>query len=441
MSAKNFAAIVGSLPLSKNNQNWFPRWVYRFASSQNKGRSETLVVSDETVLHFLKSLRDNQVPAWQRLQAARAVQCYRTNVLNSTEPSLKPFCAKLEQLAAVESNGGVFNQSEHREQVAANIDHSAPECLRLMQAELRLRHYASDTEKAYLGWIRRFIRYKRCSELTKFSENDIKEFLTELAVNGRVAVSTQNQALSALLFLYEKVYGRELEFLDAVKSKKPETRPVVFSREEISGLFPLFHGRARLVFQLLYGAGMRHREVLRLPIKDIEFDLGYIVVRNGKGAKDRVTILPDSSIVAIRDCIRQAKIVHEGDLAEGFGEVYLPYALSSKYPNACREISWQYLLPSRQRSRDPRTGKFRRHHIGDRFFANAFRRAVKQAGIEKMAVPHSLRHSFATHMLDDGTDIRTVQELLGHKDISTTQIYLHVMNKTGVAVKSPVDGL
>ena len=441
MSANQFNAIVGSLPLTKNDRIWFPRWVFRFAETQNRGRAERLVVSEDVVIQFLRVLRDNQVPAWQRLQAARATQCYRSNVLKMEEPSLNFICSKLEQLAAGEKNSDTKDLAGKRLQVEKHIDLSNAKCLQLMQVELRLRHYAMETEKAYLGWIRRFSTFKGSSELEQYSENDIKEFLSDLAVNGNVASSTQNQALSALLFLYEKVYGRELEFLDAVKSKKPESRPVVFSREEIGRLFPLFHGRNRLIFQLLYGAGMRHREVLRLRVKDIEFDQGHIVVRDGKGAKDRVTVLPETTLDAIRDCIRSTRSIHERDLHEGFGNVYLPHALAKKYPNAASEFGWQYLFPSRQRSKDPRSGKFRRHHIGDAAFGSAFRRAVKRANIEKLAVPHSLRHSFATHMLEDGADIRTVQELLGHKDVSTTQIYLHVMNKPGLAIKSPVDTL
>jgi len=442
LSAAEFFRLSATLPLSKTNREWFPKWILRFSTYQNKSRDAELEISSDLVIQFLREVRDNEVPAWKRLQAARAIQCYRTEVLKRSEPSLDEICAKLHQLAAIEDvSKGMQSDSKHEKTVAENVDSSLSKQLQAMQAELRLRHYAKETEKAYLGWIKRLVAFIGRSDLETYSEPDFKEFLTDLAVQGNVAVSTQNQALSAILFLFEKVYGRKLDFMDAVKSKRPETLPVVFSRDEISRLFQLMSGQNRLIFQLLYGAGLRHREALRLRVKDIEFDLGQIVVRDGKGSKDRVTVLPESSIAGIEDCKRQARLIHERDLAMGFGEVYLPYALSKKYPNACREFGWQYLLPSRQLSKDPRSGKMRRHHLGDSSFGYAFQNAVQIAKIEKLAKPHSLRHSFATHMLEDGADIRTVQSLLGHKDVATTQIYLHVMNRPGLAVKSPVDAL
>ncbi len=439
MSANQFAGRVHELKLRKNDTAWFPRWIFRFASHQRRSRDRQLEVTDSTVISFLRGLRDRGVPAWQRLQAVRAIQTYRSEILNTQSPRLQNIQQTLQRVAANERHdAGQLSPIQERA-LLDSIDKSAPTWIQQMHAELRLRHYALDTEKAYVGWIRRFIKSCGSQHLEQFGEAEIKEFLTGLAVNGKVAVSTQDQALSALLFLYEKVMGRKLEFLDVVKSKKPQTLPVVLSRSEIRKLYKLCHGRTRALFQLLYGSGLRHREALRLRIKDLCFDTGQILVRNAKGDKDRVTVLPQSSIQLLKTQIRITRATHDCDLQNGFGEVYLPYALDRKYQNACRQFCWQYLFPSRQLSRDPRSGKVRRHHLREGSFGDFFRRSVRRAGIEKHAVPHSLRHSFASHMLEDGADIRTVQELLGHKDVSTTMIYLHVMNKPGLAVRSPVD--
>ena len=442
MSANEFSSAVSGFSLRKNDVEWFPRWIFRFSSHLNKNRATVLIVSRKSAVGFSRALRDRNVPAWQRLQAIRAVVCYRQHILKSAEPALDDIVKTLGQLAAEEKAlGEGMASKQFQATVRQNIDRKAPQCIQQMQEELRLRHYALDTEQAYLGWIRRFIKFQGSQELEKFGENELKLFLTELAVVGNVAASTQNQALSALLFLYEKVFGRELEFLDAVKSKKPERRPTVLSQDEIARLYPLFGGRHQLIFQLLYGSGLRHREGLRLRIKDIEFDQGHILVRDGKGEKDRVTVLPDASVSSLQNQIEETRLIHERDIEEGFGEVFLPYALARKYPGAAREFAWQYLFPSRQKSRDPRTGKTRRHHLRESSFGDFFRGAVVRAKIDKPAVPHSLRHSFATHLLEEGADIRTVQELLGHKDVTTTQIYLHVMNRPGLAVTSPVDKL
>jgi integron integrase len=260
-------------------------------------------------------------------------------------------------------------------------------------------------------------------------------------VEGDVAVNTQNQAKSALLFLYQSVFGRELGFLDVVSASKPARLPVVLSREEIARLLPEFTDLKRLMFLVMYGAGLRHKECRRLRVKDICLNEGHLVVRTGKGEKDRITVLPDR---CRRDLIAQLERVgrlHTQDLAGGRGDVYLPYALERKYPNEKRELGWQWMFPATGLSVDPRTGERRRHHISEEFFSKFFKTATDRIGILKNAVPHSLRHSFATHLLEDGADIRTVQELLGHKDVRTTMIYLHVMNKPGLAVKSPVDAM
>jgi len=310
-----------------------------------------------------------------------------------------------------------------------------------MRKELRLRHKAMETEKAYVGWVGRFINHCGSDDLNRFGEPQIKSFLTDLAVEGNVAVSTQDQAKSALLFLYQSVLGRELAFLDVTRANKPRRLPVVLSRGEIALLIPEFVGTRRLMFLVMYGAGLRHAECRRLRVKDVCFEEGHIVVRNGKGDKDRITVLPERSSEELRLQIERVRRQHLHDLDAGFGTVYLPHALHRKYPNENREFGWQWVFPSQQMSKDPRSGITRRHHISENFFADNFKAAIDRVGILKNAVPHSLRHSFATHLLEGGSDIRTVQELLGHKDVKTTMIYTHVMNRPGIAVKSPVDQL
>ena len=305
---------------------------------------------------------------------------------------------------------------------------------------LRVRHYSIRTEETYLQWIKRYILFHNKTHPRDLGESEISAYLTHLAVNKNVSASTQNQALSALLFLYQQVLGIKLDWLDnVVRAKRPKRLPVVLSRDEIQRVLKLITGTNGLVARLMYGTGMRLMEVMRLRIKDIDLSYKQILIRSGKGDKDRVTLLPESLIPELQQQIGLVKELHQADLAEGYGRVHLPFALARKYPNADRELAWQYVFPSLKRSIDPRSGRMGRHHLDEKNIQRATRHAARKAGINKLISSHTLRHSFATHLLEQGYDIRTIQELLGHKDVSTTMIYTHVMGRGGKGVKSPLD--
>ncbi len=321
----------------------------------------------------------------------------------------------------------------------ANPSH-APKLLDQVRGKIRLKHYSIRTEQAYVDWIRRFILHFGKRHPRELGAAEVEQFLTHLAVAGNVAASTQNQAKSALLFLYREVLEAELPWLDNVeRAKAPKRLPVVLTREEVQGVLGRLSGTHWLIASLLYGAGLRIMEGLRLRVKDVEFSRKEILVRDGKGFKDRVTMLPAALAAPLAEHLKRVKALHEQDLAAGRGAVCLPYALERKYPNASRDWAWQYVFPSANLSEDPRTGIERRHHLQDQAVQRAMRQAVRDAGVAKPATPHTLRHSFATHLLEGGYDIRTVQELLGHADVSTTMIYTHVLNKGGRGVTSPLD--
>lgn len=309
-----------------------------------------------------------------------------------------------------------------------------------MRNKLRVNHYSIRTEQTYLDWIKRFIFFHDKQHPKNLGAKQVEDFLTHLAVAGKVSASTQNQAKSALLFLYREVLEVQLPWLDNVtQAKTPKRLPVVLTVSEVRALLSHLSGTHFLVAGLLYGAGMRLMEAIRLRVKDVEFSRGEIIVREGKGFKDRVTMLPEAVVSPLKAHLVKVKALHDEDLAQGYGDVYLPFALDKKYPNAGREWGWQYVFPSRNLSVDPRSGKTRRHHIDEKGLQRAIKQAVRDLGLVKPATPHTLRHSFATHLLQSGYDIRTVQELLGHSDVSTTMIYTHVLNKGGRGVVSPLD--
>jgi len=320
------------------------------------------------------------------------------------------------------------------------MDDGKPKLLAQVRQQIRLRNYSIRTEAVYAEWVKRYIRFHRYRHPAEMGAAEIEAFLSHLAVGRNVSGSTQNQALAALLFLYKQVLGVNLPWLDdIVRAKKPKHLPVVLARDEVARVLDELSGVQWLVANLLYGAGLRLLEALRLRVKDIDFARGELLVRDGKGQKDRVTMLPQCLILPLQEHLQKVAVLHRADLAEGFGRTNLPFALARKYPNAAAEWGWQFVFPSGNRSQDPRSQGIFRHHVHEKTIQRAVREAVRRAGLIKPATPHTFRHSFATHLLEAGQDIRTVQELLGHADVKTTQIYTHVLNRGALGVLSPLD--
>ena len=317
-----------------------------------------------------------------------------------------------------------------------------PKLLDQVRQAIRTRQYSYKTEKAYVGWIKRFIFFHNKRHPAEMGEAEIARFLSSLATDRRVSASTQNQALNALLFLYHQVLFKKVGYVQGViRAKRPRRLPVVLTRDEVRSILGQLQGPDQIMTMLLYGAGLRLMECLRLRVKDIYFTTNQILIRDGKGQKDRVTMLPASAREPLRQHLQEVKTQHQKDLENHYAGTSLPYALERKYPNASKEWAWQYVFPATRLCADPRWGVARRHHIHESVLQRSVKDAVSNAGIAKSAGPHTFRHSFATHLLEDGYDIRTVQELLGHKDVSTTMIYTHVLNRGGRGVLSPADRL
>lgn len=312
--------------------------------------------------------------------------------------------------------------------------------LEQVQDAIRAKHYSLRTEKTYLDWIRRFILYHNKRHPREMGVPEVQDFIVHLATKDNVSASTQNQALSAVTFLYRHVLLKELQFpTDTIRPGRSKPLPVVLTVQEARAVINNMNGTPKLMAKILYGSGLRLMECLRLRVKDVDFGNHQIVIREGKGEKDRFTILPDSITDELQAHLMVVKAMHEKDLKEGFGETSLPYALAQKYKSASKEWLWQYIFPASVRSIDPISQKEKRHHLDPGVLQKAIRKAAQMAKIQKPVSPHIFRHSFATHLLQNGYDIRTVQELLGHKDVNTTMIYTHVLQRGGLAVKSPLD--
>ena len=457
MSLERMEGAVRKATLSEGDAKWFPRWLECYARWTRELSCAAIEIREKELIQLLRSLRDSGKPAFTRLQVVRSLEFYQRHVLSSVSPDLSPIRMKLEEISEREKAQRASPEATERspllpqdklnehddKMLIGRIDTTEPILLQQMRKLMRVRHYATRTERSYTGWIQRFAQFVGGWEKIAggVGEMEVKEFLSDLAVNGRVAASTQNQAFNALLFLFRDVLNREMNFLHAERAKRPSRIPVVLTREEIAATLRQLRGGHLLFAQILYGGGLRHYEGLRLRVKDIDLARRQIVIRDGKGAKDRVTVLPESVIEPLRRQLESVKQLHEQDLAAGFGSVWLPYAFARKSPQAAMQFEWQFLFPASKLSTDPHDGAIHRHHMHESVFQHSLTRAVRAASIQKRVTPHVLRHSFATHLLENGSDIRTVQELLGHADVSTTMIYTHVLQQGPLGVKSPLDRL
>jgi integron integrase len=317
-----------------------------------------------------------------------------------------------------------------------------PKLIGELRQALRCKHYSRRTEQSYCNWVRRFVRFHKMRNPAEMSEAEINAFLSHLGLRRKVSASTQNQALSAILFLYKGVLKKDIKNLgDVIRARKPRHLPIVMTKDEVAEVLGHLEGTLWLMCSLMYGAGLRLTECLRLRVQDIDFGSNQIAIRDGKGFKDRTTMLPQAAKRPLLDHLEMVRGVHDRDLADGYGRVQMPYALARKYPKADREWRWQYVFPQRNRWVSRQTGEQGRHHLDESIVQKAVKAAVSETGITKRVSCHTMRHSFATHLLEDGYDIRTVQELLGHKDVRTTMVYTHVLNLGGKGVRSPMDSI
>lgn len=427
-----FQKVLVTRRIPAKQHKFFLMWVRRFDTFRVSVLKRPFRTCDEgDVVAFLKRQQSRYGQAdWQLKQAGEAVVLFLRNVIECPDMDLRHV------LDALAENSPPVVQ----ELGPPRVDERAPDWYQAVQRELRVHHYAIRTESAYLDWLSRYVTFHGGRNPREMGTREVKAFLEHLAIERNVAASTQNQAFSALLFAYTKVYEKDLgDLSETARAKGDKRLPVVLTVDEVQRVLERMSGTSRLVAELLYGSGLRLLEGLRLRVKDVDFGFGHIVVRDTKGNEDRVTYLPDLIRTRLQEQIERVRLQHEADLAAGHGRVWLPHALAEKYPEEDRSLAWQYVFPAPRLSVDPRSGIVRRHHLGESSIQKEVKRAVRAAGIRKPASCHSLRHSFATHLLETGDDIRTVQELLGHKDVSTTMIYTHVLNRPGISGKSPLD--
>ncbi len=406
----------------QKSTSFYAHWVSKFLRFSSSDEDLAIDSRMDKFLNWLKS--QGNIFDWQIRQADEALKLYINHFLNG--------------------NTKIFYPNSF---LTKDKDFSFSEALNKMRNALRIKHYSYKTERSYVDWAKRFFTYlsdtkEKNANTQQLDSTDMRDFLSFLAVKQRVSSSTQNQAFNALLFLFRNILKKEVGGLaQTVRAKRGIKLPVVLTVEEVKDLFKYVTGKNLLILQLLYGSGLRLMELARLRIADIDFDSNLVFVRGGKGDKDRTTMLAENVKENLRLHLREVKSLHEKDLKEGHGEVYLPDALWRKYPNAAKEWKWQYVFPSANFSVDPRSGKIRRHHISEKSIQEAVRNAVRKSEIIKHATVHTLRHSFATHLLMNGVNIREVQELLGHKNVETTMVYTHVLRNISNAPKSPLDSL
>lgn len=437
----DFIAICLEHGVHQRAARWYVLRVERYLQATGSAQSAA-AVTDYVAL----AGRDSRLQAWQFRQLVHALQLYFTHIARANWANVFDWRYWLDSAKELERshstlarhNTPVSSRAVSRDQ-PVNIEHGT--IRDQLIGELRRRNYSIRTEQTYVAWVDRFLRHQGIVGLAAMAPDHIASYLSHLALDLEVSSSTQSQALSALVFLFEQVLGREVGTLSGlVMAKKPRRLPTVLTRSEVRELLAKIPDEPfALMARLLYGTGMRLMECVRLRVKDVDFGYSQILVRDGKGQKDRVVPLPRRYTDALKSQLQRALALHAEDLARGFGEVFLPESLARKYPNAPRESGWQYVFPSGKLSADPRSNVIRRHHLHESSLQRAIRRAALASGVHKRISSHTLRHSFATHLLESGYDIRTVQELLGHADVSTTMIYTHVLNRGGRAVVSPID--